>query len=116
MKPKSSGNAPAIGTSNSGPGPSGSMVRAPLVEKKIAICDCAPTATAPGAPTRFGRDVCGFFGERGVCKERQIITEECGAGTKIAGTNQRCRSRIGYSLVAAGKLDDHRFGQVPGQR
>src|ERR1700732_3883546 len=65
MKPRSSGSAPAIGTSNNGPGPSGSMVKAPLVEKKIAICVCAPTATKPGAPTRFVRKVCGFLGKVG---------------------------------------------------
>src|SRR5882724_7508177 len=73
MKPKSSGNAPAIGTSNNGPGPSGSMVRAPLVEKKIAICDCAPTATAPGAPTRFVRNVCGFLGNVGFARNARSL-------------------------------------------
>jgi hypothetical protein len=37
MKAKSSGNGPTIGTSNNGPGPSGSIVTAPLVAKKIPI-------------------------------------------------------------------------------
>src|ERR1051326_1140613 len=69
MNPKSSGSAPAIGTSNSDPGPSESMVKAPFVVKKTAICVWASTATTRGtmnggfvgSPTRLVKKVCGFF-------------------------------------------------------
>src|SRR5205807_1937853 len=63
INPRSSGNGPAIGTSNSGPGPSGSMVSVPSAAKNTPIWLCAPTAAAAtgGVPPMLVRKVCGFL-------------------------------------------------------
>src|SRR5687768_7276477 len=56
-----SGRGPAIGVSNSGPGPSGSVVTAPPEARNAAICSWAETAiAAPGTVVTDVRNVCGF--------------------------------------------------------
>src|SRR6185295_5621111 len=70
MYAKSSGGAPTIGVSKSGPAPSGSTTTAPLEAKNCAIWSWAASATAPGAagasPGTLVRNVCGFFGNVGL--------------------------------------------------
>ncbi len=56
-----SGSGPAIGVSNSGPGPSGSIVIAPPLARNVAICCCAAKASGPDAPAMLLRNVCGFL-------------------------------------------------------
>ena len=56
-----SGSGPAIGVSNSGPAPSGSIVTAPPPARNVAICCCAAKASGPEAPPMLLRNVCGFL-------------------------------------------------------
>ena len=78
MKPRSSGSGPAIGVSNSGSAPSGSIVVAPSLAKNVAIWPAL--RPRPGAATASSRCSCQervrVLRERRVGGEREIVAEE----------------------------------------
>src|SRR6266540_3331573 len=109
MNARSSGTI-EVGVSKNGAAPSGSIVTAPSVAKKVAICCCAWNANVAPGPLTLVRNVCGFFATSGFAAKARSFRKS--VALEASPPARRIALAVGFGTVLSPRANWMITGRV----